>query len=113
MKLAFNKDNAVKIDDSIKKTAGLSNGQVMARAEKSNATDGISNNSSGTVHLSALSSQLHALEGQLSSNNVLNSNKVEKIKLAIASGNFKINSGKVADGLLDAVRDLLQPPGKE
>ena len=113
MKLALNEDNAVKIDDSIKKTAGLSNGQAMTRSERNNAAESISNNSSGTVHLSALSSQLQALEGQLSSNNVFNSNKVEEIKLAIANGNFKINSGKIADGVLDTVRDLLQPPDKE
>jgi negative regulator of flagellin synthesis FlgM len=103
----------VKIDDSIKKTAGLSNGQAMVQPEKSNNANSISNNSSGIVHLSALSSQLHALEDQLSSNNIFNANKVEEIKLAIANGNFKINSDKVADGLLDTVRDLLHPPAKE
>ena len=102
----------MKIDDSIKKTAGPSNGQAMVRPEKSNNANSISNNSSGTVHLSALSSQLHALGEQLSSNNVFNANKVEEIKLAIANGKFKINSDKVADGLLDTVRDLLPTPAK-
>lgn len=107
MKLASNKDNAVKIDDPIKKTASLINGQTMARAEKNNTSNTISTKSSGTVHLTALSSQLHALEGQLSSNNAFDSKKVEEIKLAIANGTFKINSDKVADGLIDTVRDML------
>ena len=103
----------MKIDDSIKKTAGLSNGQAIVRAEKNNNTNNINTESSGTVHLSALSSQLHALEKQFSNNNVFNANKVEEIKLAIANGNFKINSDKVADGLFDTVRDLLHTPVKE
>lgn len=103
----------MKIDDSIKKTAGLSNGQAMVRPEKSNNTNSVSNDSSGIVHLSALSSQLHALEDQLSSNDVFNTNKVEEIKLAIANGNFKINPDKVADGLLDTIRNLLHSTVKE
>ncbi len=97
----------MKIDDPIKKTAGLINGQTVARAEKNNASNINDVKSSGTVHLSALSSQLHALEKQLSNNDVFNSDKVERIKLAIANGNFKINSDKVADGLIDTVKDLL------
>ena len=103
----------MKIDDSIKKLAGLSNGQPVIRTEKNSVTDSIGDNFSQTVHISALSSQLKALEEKFPLGNTFNSNKVEDIKLAIASGNFKIDSSKVADGLLDAVRDLLQSPTKD
>jgi negative regulator of flagellin synthesis FlgM len=35
--------------------------------------------------------------------------KVEALKAAIAAGTFKVNTGKIADGLLASVKDLLHP----
>jgi negative regulator of flagellin synthesis FlgM len=56
-----------------------------------------------------LSSQGQAMAASAAggSGAVFDAKKVERIKLAIADGQFNVNSEKVADGLLETVRDLL------
>ena len=66
-----------------------------ASASKPAATD--------TVRLSQQGQALAAG----STNQVFDSKKVERIKAANADGQFQVNSEKVADGLLETVRDLL------
>ncbi|MFD2272979.1 flagellar biosynthesis anti-sigma factor FlgM [Undibacterium arcticum] len=60
-----------------------------------------------------LSSQVQSLGGQASSGAVFDAKKVDEIKLAISDGQFQVNSEKkVADGLLQTVKDLLHPAKK-
>lgn len=54
-----------------------------------------------------LSSQGQALANASSTSAVFDTRKVERIKAAIAEGQFKVDSEKVADNLLETVRDLL------
>jgi negative regulator of flagellin synthesis FlgM len=90
--------------DSIKSTPNLPLGQTQTSSARSaekavatpTATDSVS-----------VSPKLQALSGQIAGANVFDSKKVEKIKLAIADGQFQVNSEKVADGLLETVKDLL------
>lgn len=58
------------------------------------------------VSLSGLSSQLHGLASSGSAD--IDTAHVESIKQAIKDGTLKIDTGKIADGVLATARDLLQ-----
>lgn len=60
-----------------------------------------------SVTLSPMSSQIQSLEKKVASETVFDAEKVEAIKSAIAGGQFTVNSEKVADGLIQTVKDLL------
>jgi negative regulator of flagellin synthesis FlgM len=55
-----------------------------------------------------LSTQLQSIEKNLANGEVFDAARVEKIKQAISEGRFVVNPGKVADGLLETVRDLIR-----
>ncbi len=101
----------MKINDTLKNTPGLpsspatssnARGADKAAAATSTAPQAGTDN----VRLSA-QGQAMAASGAAASNAVFDTKKVERIKMAIADGQFQVNSEKVADGLLDTVRDLL------
>jgi negative regulator of flagellin synthesis FlgM len=102
----------VKIDDGMKKAGGLPVSSTQTRAGKgADKSGGVGKpvtstppSTSDNVHLS---SQVQALAGQLASDGVFDTNKVEEIKSAIASGTFQVDPEKVANGLLDTVKDLI------
>ncbi|WP_040052893.1 flagellar biosynthesis anti-sigma factor FlgM [Caballeronia concitans] len=56
-----------------------------------------------TVSLSTLSSDLRASNGS-----DIDTAKVESIKAAIRDGSLKMDTSKIADGILSTARDLLQ-----
>ncbi len=107
--LRTEKDDAVKINDTLK-GPGLqptnTNGTANARgADKAATTASTTQVATDSVRLS---SQGQAMANAVGGNNqVFDTKKVERIKMAIADGQFQVNSEKVADGLLDTVRDLL------
>lgn len=55
----------------------------------------------------SLSRQAQEIMPRMNTSAVYDANKVERIRDAIAGGHFKVDSEKIADGLLDTVRDLL------
>ena len=55
-----------------------------------------------------LSTQLQNIEKKLAHGEVFDAKRVEEIKQAISEGRFVVNPEKVADGLLETVRDLLR-----
>jgi negative regulator of flagellin synthesis FlgM len=63
--------------------------------------------SSEQVTLSPLSAKLKSIQSAVSANAVFDVEKVDAIKSAISSGQFKVDAEKVADVLLETVKDLL------
>jgi len=102
----------VKIDDTLNKTVATptvtSPQQARAdTAQEAPAAAAPPAPPSTTVQLSPLSTQLQALQSTQASSSVFATKKVEEIKLAISEGRFQVNSEKVADGLLESVKDLI------
>jgi negative regulator of flagellin synthesis FlgM len=89
--------------------AGLQNGTGVQRASSSDtkAASAVQKVSAtgaqqSTVNLSSLASL------RPSSSSDIDTAKVESIKAALKDGSYKIDAGKIADGMLGTARDLLQ-----
>ena len=59
------------------------------------------------VSLSPRAIQLKQLETQLAAIPVVDRARVDNIKAAIASGQYTINTGNIAENLLDSVKEML------
>jgi negative regulator of flagellin synthesis FlgM len=97
----------VKINDTLKGNAGIPAATTPATNAKTSDAAAAASTTPAATDTVRLSSQGQALASTGSTNQVFDSKKVERIKAAIADGQFTVNSEKVADGLLDTVRDLL------
>lgn len=60
------------------------------------------------VSLSPLAAMLGKAEASLASTSEIDQQRVDEIRQAISSGQFKINPGRIADGLLASVHEILQ-----
>jgi negative regulator of flagellin synthesis FlgM len=98
----------VKINDTLKSNQGLpTSGTPAGGAKGADKAVVQQANTPAATDTVRLSSQGQALAGTAGASAVFDAKKVERIKSAIADGQFKVNSEKVADGLLETVRDLL------
>lgn len=95
----------MKINDVSKKVSDLpvTPGQPRS-ARTTEKTEVAPGSSSDNV---SLSSQSQALSKTAGGEAVFDSGKVEEIKAAIAGGSFRVNTERVADGLIDSVRELV------
>lgn len=97
----------MKINDIIKKSVGLDTEKLGTNSGKKAEKSSESAQSKETVTLSPLSAQLQSIESTVASTEVFDAEKVDAIKVAIASGKFKVDPEKVADGLIASVKELL------
>jgi negative regulator of flagellin synthesis FlgM len=96
----------VKINDTPKSTPGLQPAGTQANTAK--GADKAAAAAPARTDSVSLSSQGQAMANAVGGTGAtFDTKKVERIKMAIADGQFKVNSEKVADGLLETVRDLL------
>ena len=102
----------MKINNQIKNTTGLgvekpATGKLGSSANKNSQAAQVDGKSAESVTLSPMAAQLKSLEDKVAASNVFYSEKVDAIKSAISKGQFKVDSEKVADGLISTVKDLL------
>jgi len=103
----------LKIDPSIKSPSSSGVKETTPRTAKAgtNAPTAAPQGKSGAqdkVQITSLSSQLQAMETSMDNVPVVDSARVEAIKLAISEGRFKINPEVIANSLLATVKDLIQ-----
>jgi negative regulator of flagellin synthesis FlgM len=99
----------VKINDTLKNNAGVqanATPPATPKAADNAAAAATAASTPAATDTVRLSQQGQAMAAG-STNQVFDTKKVERIKAAIADGQFQVNSEKVADGLLETVRDML------
>lgn len=97
----------MKIDSSIKSLGGLSGEARKDAAKPAGTASGPAAGQSAEVALSPLSARLQELESAMATTPMAASQRVAAIREAIASGTFQIDASKIADGLIDSVRQML------
>lgn len=98
----------MKIDSSKPaSTPSAPSGPARARAGQGAAAS-VASAGSGTAQTTeATLSGAQSVESVLASTPVVNAERVAEIKRAIAEGRFQVNPERIADGLLQSVRDML------
>lgn len=99
----------MKIENSGSKPTSAVSGDTKTRAsrEAPTAAPSASPQGSAKVQISSLSSGLQQIEKLIASTPVVDEARVSEIKQAISEGRFTVHSEKVADGLIESVRQML------
>ena len=65
-------------------------------------------NSGEQVQLSSLASTLQKAEAALAQTPAMDTARIEEIKQAIRDGRFKVDASRIADGLINEVRQMFE-----
>jgi negative regulator of flagellin synthesis FlgM len=96
----------MKIDKTPPQLPASQIGELAPRSPNAKPTNSATQ-SATSVHLGTGSAQLRKLESSIANSPVIDTAKVNEIKQAISDGRFQVNSGVVADRLIDSVKELI------
>lgn len=96
----------MKIDNSVGPVGGLPGGEAKPRGSR-NTAPATAAATGEKVELSALAGRLQEAEASLANVPVADAGKIAEIKQAMAEGRFKVDASKVADGLIESVRQMI------
>lgn len=95
----------MKIDNSVSSIGGVPSGESRQRPGKSSAPPAEA--SGDKVALSSLASRMQEVEAALANVPVADASRIAEIKQAMAEGRFQVDASKVADGLIESVRQMI------
>jgi negative regulator of flagellin synthesis FlgM len=96
----------VKIDNSVKSVGSVSAGETRAHPVKGQPAAPAAP-AAAQVELSSLASRMHEIEAAMANVAVVDMERVAEIKQAISEGRFKVDAERVADSLIQSVRQML------
>ena len=94
----------MKIDNSVNPLGGLPPGKRNGSAKPAGGASAGTEVAGTEVGISA---RLQEISGSMANTPVVDAGRVSEIKQAIAEGRFKVDPGKIADGLINSVREML------
>jgi len=97
----------MKIDKTTPALPASQIGEAAPRSSNAKPTGGTASGASTSVHLGTATAKLRSLESSIASSSVVDMDKVNAIKQAISEGRFQVNSGAVADHLIDSVKEMI------
>lgn len=97
----------MKIEGTTKGVASALTGENRPKPTQPSPQPAGAGQPSGSVDLSPLSASLAKAESAAASTPVVDQARVDEIRQAISEGRFKIDANRIADGLLDSVREML------
>jgi negative regulator of flagellin synthesis FlgM len=97
----------MKIENNLKSISSGPATEDAGRPSKKPAADSVAAPKGADVQLSSISENLRAIEKGFADTPVVDTARVNEIKQAISSGQFKVDAEKVADRLLKTVQELI------
>lgn len=94
----------MKIEGTAKSVGSPPASESRARTQ-SNATQAAATGEK--VELSSLSASLNKAEAAMAATPAVDRTRVDEIRQAISEGRFKVDANRIADGLINSVREML------